>query len=228
MKEKDKMQMKVSNITNKILLFIKEKYSFSKPFLLSQLYLQFPDLKQGTIREMVRRLLNDKKIFKIKNGLYALTNPDRMLQSNIINITDVIDRAYIKDNREQLIGYRSGINFANQLGLTTQTASVDVVCSNQVLSRKREIKINKNRIILQVPRVPVTTQNYKLLQLMDLLNDFEKISEYELNEVRFTLLSYIKAIQLSSKELNQIVEAYPLAAQVKFYKIGGNNVITQG
>jgi hypothetical protein len=207
---------------------MKEKSQFYQPFLLKNLYRQFPDIKDGTIREMMRRLVGEKKVIKIKNGLYFLPNPERALQSYAFNVMNIIDSVYLKNQDNEFIGYRSGINFANLLGLTSQTASVEVIYSNNVSTRKREIKIQNNRLMINAPRVKITNQNYKLLQLLDLLTDFEKVSEYELDQVQSKLLAYINAIQISSKELNRIVEAYPLAAQVKFYKLGVANVITQG
>jgi hypothetical protein len=217
--------MKPPSITNRIYDFMNEKSQFYQPFLLKNLYRQFPDIKDGTIREMMRRLVGEKKIIKIKNGLYFLPNPERVLQSYAVNVMNIIDSVYLKNQDNEFIGYRSGINFANLLGLTSQTASVEVIYSNNVSTRKREIKIQNNRLMINAPRVKITNQNYKLLQLLDLLTDFEKISEYELDQVQSKLLAYIKAIQISSIELNRIVEAYPLAAQVKFYKLGAVNVL---
>lgn len=219
--------MKPPSITNRIYDFMKEKSQFYQPFLLKNLYRQFPDIKGGTVREMMRRLVGEKKVIKIKNGLYFLPNPERVLQSYAVNVMNIIDSVYLKNQDNEFIGYRSGINFANLLGLTSQTASVEVIYSNNVSTRKREIKIQNNRLMINAPRVKITNQNYKLLQLLDLLTDFEKVSEYELDQVQSKLLAYINAIQISSKELNRIVEAYPLAAQVKFYKLGAVNVITQ-
>jgi hypothetical protein len=219
--------MKPPSITNRIYDFMKEKSQFYQPFLLKNLYRQFPDIKDGTIREMMRRLVGEKKVIKIKNGLYFLPNPERILQSYAVNVMNIIDSVYLKNQDNEFIGYRSGINFANLLGLTSQTASVEVIYSNNISTRKREIKIQNNRLMINAPRVKITNQNYKLLQLLDLLTDFEKVSEYELDQVQSKLLAYINAIQISSKELNRIVEAYPLAAQVKFYKLGAVNVITQ-
>jgi hypothetical protein len=204
---------------------MKEKSQFYQSFLLKNLYRQFPDIKDGSIREMMRRLVGEKKVIKIKNGLYFLPNPERVLQSYAVNVMNIIDSVYLKNQDNEFIGYRSGINFANLLGLTSQTASVEVIYSNNVSTRKREIKIQNNRLMINAPRVKITNQNYKLLQLLDLLTDFEKVSEYELDQVQSKLLAYINAIQISSKELNRIVEAYPLAAQVKFYKLGAANFL---
>ena len=156
-----------------------------------------------------------------------MPNPNRVLKSHVVNISKVVEQTYLKDNENNIIGYRSGINFANQIGLTSQTASVEVVYSNNVSNRKREIKLNKSRLIINAPRIEVTNKNYKLLQILDLLTEFEKYSEYDLKQVESKILSYLSGIKLSSDKLERIVEAYPLAAQVKFYKIGGANVITQ-
>jgi len=215
------------SLIDKIYMFIKNNYKASQPFFLKDLYAQFPEINEGTIRESIRRLLNEEKILKAKNGVYELPNPNRVLKSHVVNTANVVEQTYIKDNKNNIIGYRSGINFANMLGLTSQTASVEVVYSNVVSNRKREIKLNKSRLIINAPRVEVTNENYKLLQVLDLLTEFEKYSEYDLKQVELKLLSYISNIKLSYGELERIVEAYPLIAQVKFYKIGGANVITQ-
>ncbi|MFA6648336.1 MAG: hypothetical protein WCS32_06830 [Candidatus Izemoplasmatales bacterium] len=215
------------SLIDKIYMFIKNNYKASQPFFLKDLYAQFPEINEGTIRESIRRLLNEEKILKAKNGVYELPNPNRVLKSHVVNTANVVEQTYIKDNKNNIIGYRSGINFANMLGLTSQTASVEVVYSNVVSNRKREIKLNKSRLIINAPRVEVTNENYKLLQVLDLLTEFEKYSEYDLKQVELKLLSYISNIKLSYGELERIVEAYPLTAQVKFYKIGGANVITQ-
>lgn len=214
------------SIIDRIYEFIKTRYQASQPFFLKDIYIKFPEINEGTIRESIRRLLNEEKILKAKNGIYELPNPNRILKSHVVNIANVVEQTYIKDNKNNIIGYRSGVNFANMLGLTSQTASVDVVYSNAVSNRKREIKLNKSRLIINAPRVEVTNKNYKLLQVLDLLTEFEKYSEYDLKQAESKILSYISNIRLSYGELDSIVDSYPLTAQVKFYKIGGANVIT--
>lgn len=218
--------MEYLSLIDRIYEFIKNNYKNSQPFFLKDLYGHFPEINEGTIRESIRRLINEEKILKAKNGVYELPNPNRVLKSHVVNISNVVEKTYIKDKENNIIGYRSGINFANMLGLTSQTASVEVVYSNAVSNRKREIKLNKSRLIVNSPRVEVTNQNYKLLQVLDLLTEFEKYSECNLKQAETKIMSHISGIKLSNDELERIVEAYPLTAQVKFYKIGGANVIT--
>jgi hypothetical protein len=216
-----------SRIIDAIFDFINDNFKNSHPFFLKNLYARFPDINKGTVRESIRRLVNEGKIVKAKNGVYELPNPNKVLKSHSINISDVVEKTYLKDQEGNVIGYRSGINFANRLGLTSQTASVDVVCSNAVSNKKREIAIGKSRLIINGPRVEVTNRNYKLLQVMDLMTDYDKYSEHDLKLAESKILSYMSDIRLSESELDRIVGSYPLAAQVKFYKIGGANAIAQ-
>lgn len=207
-------------LIDKIYKSIITNYKIGQIIFLKDLYLLFPKIKKGTIRESIRRLINQEKILKAKNGVYELPNPNRVLKAHVVNSTNVVKRTYIMDRDNNIIGYRSGINFANFLGLTSHTASVEVVFSNAVSKRKREIKINNNRIIINAPRVEVTNSNYKLLQVLDLLNEYDKYSEYDLKQGAPKIVSYISGIKLSSDQVDRIVESYPLTAQVKFYKIG--------
>ncbi len=87
--------------------------------------------------------------------------------------------------------------------------------------------MKNNRVILNAPRVRVTDSNYKLLQVLDLLNNLERYSEYDLKKAAIKILKYVESINLDEEEVENIVSSYPLEAQVKFYKIGGANAITR-
>ena len=88
-------------------------------------------------------------------------------------------------------------------------------------------KLKNNRLILNAPRVKVTDLNYKLLQVLDLLNNLERYSEYGLKKASVKILKYLENVNLDEDEAENIVSTYPLEAQVKFYKIGGANAITR-
>lgn len=216
----------MSKFKTEIFEYIKKKYNYDEPIQLSELYLNLPKMKEGTIRQVIKRLLTEEKIYKIKNGVYTIPNPDRILNKPSSNIRKVIEDTYIIDEKGNRVGYISGINFANSLGLTTQTASKEIIYSNLVANKKREISIKNTKIIINAPRVKVTNENYKLLQVLDLLNDFERYSEYSLKEAKEFIFSFLNKLNMSLEEVELIVDKYPLVAQVNFYKIGGNNEIT--
>ena len=218
--------MKMKKIIDQLYEYIEKKYEFSEPFLLTELYDGFPDVKQGTIRESIRRLLEQEKLIKSKNGVYGLPNPNRVLKTAVLNSEDALNKKYIKTEDGSVIGYRSGFYIANALRLTTQTSSDLVIYSNEVSKKKRTISVKNIIVIINQARVNVTNDNYKLLQVLDLLVNFNKFSEYSLNESKGIISHYLKELNLSNEEIEHIVEAYPKDAQIQFYKLGGTHAFT--
>lgn len=65
-----------------------------------------------------------------------------------------------------------------------------------------------------------------MLQILDLLNDYNTLCEVDLKTARINIIKYISELNLDSNELEKIVSIYPLEAQVRFYKIGGQYAVT--
>ena len=213
-------------IIDQLYAHIEKTYAFNEPFLLRELYDKFPHLKPGTIRESLRRLFEEGKLIKTKNGVYGLPNPNRILKKAVMNAEDAVNKKYIISDDGKIIGYRSGFYIANALRLTTQTSSDLEIYSNAVSDKKRTITIKNMRVVINHARVKVTNDNYKLLQVLDLLIDFKKFSEYALIEAKEILCGYIHGLNLSSDAIERIVDAYPKDAQIQFYKLGGHHAFT--
>ncbi len=216
----------MKKIIDQLYEYIEKTYEFNEPFLLKELYDVFPDIKQGTIRESIRRLFEQDKLIKSKNGVYGLPNPYRILKMAVMNSEDAVNKKYIKSDDGTVIGYRSGFYIANALGLTTQTSSDLVIYANEVSKKKRTIRIKNIRVIINQARIKVTNDNFKLLQVLDLFVDFNKFSEYSLSESKEIICNYLNGLNLSSKEIENIVDAYPKDAQIQFYKLGGTHAFT--
>lgn len=201
-------------------------YKLNQPILIKDIYVSFPETNETTIRSILKRLTEKELVVKIKNGVYVLSNKESIMGKLSVFTSDILDKKYLI-NENGFIGYKTGLSFANFLGLTTQTVSVESVISNAVSNKKREIKINNNRFIINAPRYQVTNENYKLLQILDLLNEFDSYSEIDLKTASKIILKYITNIKLTDEEIEKIVSSYPLEAQVRFYKIGGRMLLHQ-
>jgi len=209
-----------------ILEYIKTNYDNKTPIFVNDIYKEFTEISEGTIRSLFKRFSDSGVLEKVDNGVYALPNKESVLGKATVYVSNVIENKYIRNEKGQRIGYISGINFSNQIGLTSQTASVNTIYSNNVSNKKRITTLKNSRLIINAPRVEVTDQNYKLLQILDLLNDFEKYSEQDLKTASNKILAFLGEVKLKNEEVELIVSKYPLEAQVKFYKIGGANAIT--
>jgi len=210
-----------------ILDYILSNYDKITPIFIKDIYNAFSEVSESTIRSIFKRFSESGVLEKINNGVYALPNKESVLGNATVYVSDVFESKYIIDEKGKRVGYNSGINFSNLIGLTSQTASVNTIYSNNVSNKKRMTKLKNNRIIINAPRVEVNDLNYKLLQVLDLLNNFEKYSEYDLKKASNKILEYLRNIDLKEEDVEDITSKYPLEAQVKFYKIGGANAITQ-
>lgn len=213
-------------IKKQLYAYIEYSHKDNKPILLPELYEAFHNVKKGTIRENMRRFVMEEKLIKIKNGVYSLPDPNRILKTPTFDTEETINKKYILNEDGSVSGYRSGFYIANVLRLTTQTPSVTLIYSNDVANRKRTIKVHNNKITIDQARTIVTNDNYKLLQVLDLLNELDKYNELPLDETRQIIINYLKDIKLNKKEIEEIVEIYPKDAQINFYKMEILNEIT--
>jgi len=210
----------------RIYTYLLENYKPGKSILLSQLIEQYPSIRPGTIRETLRRLCMQGTLLRIKPGLYQLPSEKVPLILQTGSVIDAIETLYLKDEKNSPIGYLSGLNFANKLGLTTQMAAVDYIISNNVANKKREIKINNIRFIINRSRYEVNRENYKLLQVLDLLVNLKQYSDLKEEESMNKIKEYLRDVKLPSKNIAEIVGCYPAKAQILFYKAGLQNDIT--
>lgn len=206
--------------------YIVNNYDKRTPIFVKDIYCYFININRNTIRAIFRRLTAKELIVRITDGIYALPSKDSLFGKPIVYMEDVIRNKYIGVGNN-IFGYISGINFANQLGLTTQTASVETIISNKVAKKRRLIKLRNIRLIINATRIEVNSTNYKLLQVLDLLVDFQTYSEVNLKKAKTVILGYLSKLKLDEVGIEKIVSTYPRAAQIKFYKMGGQYVVQQ-
>jgi hypothetical protein len=217
-----------TTIKNSIYTYIIENYEPTDPIVQQELYEIFELNKPITIRQTLRRLAQDGKIIKSEKipGVYFLPDPNRILETHTLNFSKYIEQKYIKDNQGKILGYESGFSIANRLGLTTQMPSVSYIYSNSLAEKKREVRIGNRRFIINAPRVPVTLENYKLLQILDIITNFNRYSEYGIEDALVIFKKYLGDLSLNKAEIQDILNHYPLKTQLNFYKLEVDHVIT--
>ena len=133
---------------NKVYEYIINEYGYDEPVFLNELREQLLDMTDSAIRQNLRRLTAKDELLRVENGVYYVPKKNSILGAPYVNLEKVVVRKYIKPNDNEVIGFTSGINFANQLGLTSQTASVNTIVSNKVTRTKRQ-EIGKKHVILK-------------------------------------------------------------------------------
>jgi len=192
-------------------------YGYNEPIFSEYLYMKL-NMKPVTLRQILKRLTDRKQLERYEDGIYYIPKPGSLLKVNSLNINKVINKKYLYNNK--IIGYRSGLSFANELALTSQTATTLEIVTNKETNWRRPKKIKNFNLILSKPRVEVNDSNYKLLQVLDLLTNVEKFSEKPLDNTYEKIVSYAKTIKLNSSELESILNQYPSKTKLKAYESG--------
>ncbi|WP_058309087.1 DUF6088 family protein [Gracilibacillus massiliensis] len=193
---------------NKLYSVILDLYGYDEPVFTKDLKKRV-NMSDESIRQNIKRLSDNGYIIKVKNGIYYIPKANSVLNKQRVNIDKLIGRKYIKPIDKKVIGYITGTNFANQLGLTTQTACILTIVTNEAGRLEREVTIGNRVVKLKKPRVKVNDQNYKLLQVLDLLNDYDRVSEIPLEKGSRLIKKYLQNSDITISELNQYLKKYP-------------------
>ena len=217
--------------------YILENFNKDEPFFVSEL--NMPGSTKNNIRQALKVLCDKGLAIRYDTGIYYIPHDSdqtkAQMQAELKNIQapyppftdyDVAGKKYIYDHGEYF-GYYTGFVFANAMHLTTQVPFVREIASNNAGGAKRKVEIGKSKFILKEPRTVVTTENHKILQLLDLLNDYEFYMDYDNDEefVKHNLLEYIKKIGLKRSVFDHYLSFYPDSIYKTVYNLEVANVL---
>lgn len=201
--------------------YLLNHYDYDEPILSRELYQEI-DINPNTLRQSLKRAVDQGKLcrYEYKKGIYFIPNPNSLFKQQTINFNKVISKAYLF-NKRQRIGYITGLSFANQLQLTTQNpVNIEIVTQNEA-TLKRDIDYTIRTVTLRKPRVKeINERNFKILQVFDLLNNFEKMSTEPIETAIDKIRSYLDDIHINREELNYYLKSYPQKTQIKVLENG--------
>lgn len=216
---------------NSLYDFIVDYYGYNEPVFTNELkekYEMASELKlnPNTFRQTIKRLTDKGLLNKVENGVYFIPSKNSVLKKPILSVEKIVGRKFL-NNQEEIIGYKTGINFANSLGLTTQTASIPTIVTNNTSSNKRVVSFYNKKIIIRKPKTRINSKNYKVLQVLDLLKDFERVSESPIEEAKDRIVNYLKDVSISEEEFKNYLISYPDQTKLKLYESGVYNEIAR-
>lgn len=163
---------------NEILIKYIDNYPTNEPILIEDIktYIKKIDYQNynkiiKNIYVYINRLVKENKIIQYTKGIYY--KPEQgTFGTKILNINKVITKKYIYNNKRN--GYFSGAYLFNKLGLTTQIPNKILIVTNKCPNMNDYI--NKSLgVIIRKPKIEITEDNYKYLQLFDLLINKDNI-----------------------------------------------------
>ncbi|MDR0852554.1 MAG: DUF6088 family protein [Clostridiales Family XIII bacterium] len=183
-----------------------EQYGYNTPLFLSEIRAE--GISPNTLKQQFKRMTDAGILKRFDKGIYYFPKKSRVLDESYLDGNIVISEKYIKQNGV-VFGYYSGTAFANQLGITTQVPAEKEIVTNKESTKGRRITLGNYRLRLKKPRGFIDNQNWQLMQLLDLLNEYPQWSEYPGEEVNLRIARHIKEKELKRKDLTELLRCYP-------------------
>jgi len=206
--------------------YLVKEYGYDEP-IFSEDLIKDLNLNSNTLRQQLKRLTDQNKIKRcsFKDGIYFIPDPDSILKISALSVNKIIKNKYLF-KKSQRIGYVTGLDFANSLKLTTQVPGMIEIVTENASSKKRYVEYNKRRVALRKAKTDITENNYKILQAIELINNFNKVSDVPMERAVLKILDYIKDVKITSKELDYYLSLYPRSIKL-FMRSGLYSEITQ-
>lgn len=117
----------------------------------------------------LKRLADKGVIERLQSGIYykALDTVFGKTKPNI----DAVMTRFLTVSGEEIIGYETSASFQNSIGLITLMPRMKEIVTN----RHRNKLDKKCHIVLRRPKTEINKDNYKYLQLLDLVDEFPSV-----------------------------------------------------
>ena len=189
----------------KLYEYLISNYKPNEPIFVSDIQLSVSDVN---LRQMFKVLCDSGKIKRFDTGIYYLPKVSRLKGGVPLGADTVARYKYVSRNG-RIDGYYSGYTFANQLGVTTQVPYTLEIVSNNASAKVREVNLQGRKVLLRKAKIPITKENYKVLQLLDFLKDVEQYMDEKSEELYNRIKRYIEDEQIRKNEVDLYIRQYP-------------------
>jgi len=136
----------------------------------------------------INRLIKDEKLILFTKGVYY--KPIIGIFGNKkLNVNKVIEKKYLKCENV-MKGYITGAYLYNKLGLTTQVPNTISIVTNECPNHN-EYNNKVLNVKIRRPKIKINNDNFLYLQLLDLLNNKEKV-KIEVDDEKKIIFNFIK------------------------------------
>lgn len=197
--------------------YLLNRYGQNNPIFISDL--TYKKMTTNNIRQQIMNYLAAGKLKRYATGIYYIPGNTIFKSGSMLSPSIVIEKKYLSAGKNQF-GYTSGLNFANEIGISTQVPMSYEVVTNKASKDYREIKLASSKIIIKKPRLKVTKSNYKKLQLLDLFKDIDLYVELNKKNLWSKIKAYMEKAEIKFSDLEPFLPLYPDKTYRNMYMIG--------
>lgn len=215
------MQNKAKGESAMLYNYIKEHYKGAEPIFLFDLLktnINEPDLNQ-----QLKELCEKGLLQQYDDEVYFIPRKTT-LNSTIGPNADMLARYRFISKGDNVDGFYAGNTFANQIGISTQVPQVIEIVSNNV-SDDGEILIGNRRFDARKPVVPITKENVRVLQMLELLVKLDAYVDCPYEEAREKFVEYISVYGITKNDVELYIKEYPESTLENYYELGLDRVL---
>ena len=208
---------------NKLLLNYINKCPYDEPIFIEEIKEYFKkNIKDNVdkilkiINVYINRLVDKNILVPILKGVYYKPIKGTFGYKKL-DINKVITKKYIKD--DHIKGYYAGAYIFNKLGLTTQIPKEILIVTNEC-PNKNDYCNKKLGVIIRKPKIEINEDNYKYLQLFDILINKDNI-KIEVDNEKEIIYKFIKENKLEMEKIFEYAKkADNIKTILKLYEMG--------
>ena len=201
--------------------YIKDQYHEGEPIFFSDIP-SFDKPKPEISREL-RILVEQGKLIKYDTGIYYIPKKS-VLKNPVGPSADMVARYKYIARRGRVDGYYAGNSLANKFGISTQVPRKPEIVSNNVAAKFKEISIGKTVYILRRPVVEITEDNYRILQLLEMIKIVNDYMDGTFEEAGEKIKEYIISNNIIKSDIDKYIRLFPLVVYKNYYEMGVENV----
>ena len=203
--------------------YLKSNYKEGEPIFTDDIHID--GVNRPNLIQQLKTLSDNGKIIRIEKGIYYMPSKTRFGSSAGPAPETIARYKYISRNGKT-DGYYSGNTFANMIGLSTQVPMKKEIVSNNVAAIVKHILIGQQAFVLRKSNVPITNENVRTLQLLELLKNLDDHIDIDRNEAREKLTYFIDKNQITKKGVDQYIREYPDSTFRFYYEMRLDDVLT--
>lgn len=162
----------------------------------------------NNVKEILNRLNKENVIKTAYKGIYYIPKVNIFGELPLAN-SKIIQYRYLVDRFGNVKGYVTGAKLFNKVGLTTQVPNIIDIVTNECKNNNKYVNKYLN-VVIRRPKIEVTNENYKYLQLIDLIEnkdniyvEVENIDEVIYNIIQKNNLEFEKILKYARETDNK-------------------------
>jgi prophage maintenance system killer protein len=184
---------------------LKETYGSDVPIFIDEVKKAMSEYSTPYVFRCLKEAVTQGELIRYDESIYYIPT-ETIFGKSALNPYTVIEKKYLMDGNK-VSGFYSGWTLLNVIGGTRQVPNVLEIVTNKESMKAREATLGKQRLILRKPKYGITTENEKILQIMELANQFE----FDEEGITATT-NYAKTNNVGIKDLLRYSEYYPAKA----------------